>query len=143
MVLWHNTGACFGNTSFWWCRLGGVGGVTVTPAVTVKRDDLCILPPELWERVQARLKEWAEAYLRQTGGRFYGRPELSRESRYLFSGFLRCSQCGSAIVVGRRTHNPPHSWYACSLRTASASPWMTSMRPCSMRSSKKCSPRRH
>jgi site-specific DNA recombinase len=86
----------------------------VPPAVTVERPDLRIVDPTLWSSVQMRLRERADAYLRQTGGRFYGRPEVSRESRYLFSGFLRCRQCGGAMAVGRRSYNPPRSWYVCS-----------------------------
>jgi hypothetical protein len=72
------------------------------------------VPKELWDAVQARLKERAAAYLRQTGGRFYGRPESSRESRYLFSGFLQCSQCGSAMVVSAKSYHPVESLYKCS-----------------------------
>lgn len=80
----------------------------------MERPDLRIVDQDVWEAVQARLKERGEAYLRQTRGKLYGRAEGSRESKYLWSGFLRCGQCGGAMLVGKKTYNPPRSWYLCS-----------------------------
>ncbi len=86
----------------------------VAPAAIVDREDLRIVDQDLWQAVQTRLKERGDAYLRQTGGKFYGRPEVSRESKYLWSGFLHCAVCGGAMVVGKRTYHPPRPWYVCS-----------------------------
>ena len=86
----------------------------LTPAVTAARPDLRIVDQALWDQVQARLRDRGEAYLRQTGGKFYGWAEHSRESRYLWSGSLQCGQCGGAMVVGKKTYHPPQSWDACS-----------------------------
>ncbi len=87
----------------------------VAPKVVVKREDLRIVDQATWNAVQARLKERGEAYLRQTGGRLYGRAEVSRESHYLWSGFLQCGRCGGAMLVGKKTYRPRvQSWYACS-----------------------------
>ncbi len=84
------------------------------PLVSVERPDLRIVPAELWAPVAARLKERGEAYLRQTGGKFYGRAEASRESLYLWSGFLECAFCGGAMVVAKKSYRPARSWYGCS-----------------------------
>ncbi len=87
----------------------------VAPQVVVKRDDLRIVDQETWDAVQVRLKARGEAYLRQTGGKLYGRAEISRESKYLWSGFLQCGKCGGAMLVGKKTYRPRiQSWCACS-----------------------------
>jgi hypothetical protein len=98
------------------CRREGasLGRVRRHPVVTVDRPDLRIVDQRLWDAVQARRKERATAYIRRTGGKLYGRPEVSRESRYLWSGFLQCAICGGAMVVGKKAYNPPRSWYTCS-----------------------------
>ena len=83
------------------------------PLVTVERPDLRIVPPDLWAAVQARLRERSEAYLRQSGGRLFGRAEASRESLYLWSGFLQCAVCGGAMVVAKKIYRPARSYYGC------------------------------
>ncbi len=91
------------------------GRVKQQPVVTVDRPDLRIVDQKLWKAVQARRRERATAYLKRTSGRLYGRPEVSRESKYLWSGFLQCAVCGGAMVVGKRTYKPRvQNWYACS-----------------------------
>lgn len=88
---------------------------TVAPAVTVKREDLRVVDRDLWDAVQVRLRERGEAYLRQSGGKLYGRAETSRESKHLWSGFLQCAVCGGSMVVGKRTYKPTvRNWYVCS-----------------------------
>jgi site-specific DNA recombinase len=71
---------------------------------------LRIVPQELWERVRARRKERSH----EVGERVSrGLSRLSanhtgRSPRYLLSGLLRCSQCGSSYQLNGAKH------YACS-----------------------------
>ena len=87
----------------------------VAPHVVKDRPDLRIVDQAMWDAVQVRLKARGDAYLRQAGGRLFGRPELSREHHYLWSGFLQCAQCGGKMFVGKKTYRPKvQSWYGCS-----------------------------
>jgi len=67
---------------------------------------LRIIPDELWERVQARLKWLKENY---RGGRPVGLCSPRAGSRYLFSGILVCGECGArlSIVTGTRKNDHP------------------------------------
>jgi site-specific DNA recombinase len=89
-------------------------GPEVLPMHTAERPDLRIVDQSLWDATQTRLQERGEAYLRQTKGKFFGRAEASRESHYLWSGFMQCGECGGAMLVGKKTYKPSRSWYACS-----------------------------
>jgi DNA invertase Pin-like site-specific DNA recombinase len=68
-----------------------------------ERPDLQIVGPELWERVRRR---HAEVRQQLPAG---NRPTLMRgrnaalHSRYLFSGFMRCAECGGSIVAVHAT----------------------------------------
>ena len=89
----------------------------------VERSELAIVPPDLWDRVQSRLKAVRATYVRENGGRLWGRPETGRESKYLLSGMARCGcgnkgrdgvehVCGANIVVtGGQKHS--HYYYGC------------------------------
>lgn len=44
-----------------------------------------------------------ESYLRSVSGHLHGRPERGLASRYLLNGFIRCSVCGSYMVVGKQS----------------------------------------
>lgn len=84
----------------------------------VDREDLRIVPPELWGKVQRRLKSVRENYLRENDGTLWGRPEIGRESKYLLSGLARCGckkgehVCGANIVaLGGQKH--AHYYYGC------------------------------
>jgi len=46
-----------------------------------------------------------------TGGRLVGRPEGSRESRYLLTGISRCGVCGGSIYATRRSHGRHERFY--------------------------------
>jgi site-specific DNA recombinase len=94
----------------WGAKRNGRG-----PDVVVSREDLRIVDHATWEAVQARLKERGESYLRQAGGKLFGRAEMGREATYLWSGgFLRCAWCGGQMSVGKKLYHPPRSWYTCS-----------------------------
>ena len=85
------------------------------PEVVVTREDLRIVDQATWDAVQLRLKERGDSYLRQAGGKLFGRAERSRESQHLWSGFLRCAWCGGPMFVGKKTYRPKvQSWYGCS-----------------------------
>ena len=87
------------------------GRTTGRTLVSLEKPELRIVPPDLWAAVQARLTERGAAYLRQGGGKFDGRAEHSREAAYLWSGFLRCAECGSALIVVKKTR--VSSFYGC------------------------------
>lgn len=80
--------------------------------ITVEREDLRIIEPELWDKVQKRLASARATYVRSTGGKMWGRPDMGRESNYLLSaGIGRCGckndghECGrNIVVVGAQKH---------------------------------------
>lgn len=85
----------------------------------VDRADLRIVSPELWDKVQRRLKSVRATYIRDNNGTLWGRPEMGRESKYLLSGLARCGckkgehVCGANIAVtGGQKHS--HYYYGCS-----------------------------
>ncbi len=79
------------------------------------REDLRIIGPALWERVQKRLAAMRANYVRDNKGQLLGRPEQGRASKYLLSGLGLCKTCGGKIVVvGGRQRK--HMYYACSYR---------------------------
>ncbi len=87
----------------------------VTPRVVKDRPDLRIVDQATCDAMQGLLKIRGDAYLRQAGGKLFGRPELSREHHYLWSGFLQCARCGGKMFVGKKTYRPRvQSWYGCS-----------------------------
>lgn len=84
----------------------------------MEREDLRIVPPALWDRVQTRLKNVRDNYVRENNGTLWGRPETGRESKYLLSGLARCGckngehTCGANIVItgGQKLS---HYYYGC------------------------------
>lgn len=69
-------------------------------------DDLRIIAPELWDSVQDRLMRLKASYAS------HQRPGLlprSATSKYLFSGLLKCGECGGNLVIV--THNGPGGQY--------------------------------
>ncbi len=60
----------------------------------VPAEHLRIIPEDLWQRVQARLAQAGDAFVRRAGGRFIARAgRLDGESPFLMSGFLTCDAC--------------------------------------------------
>ena len=76
-----------------------------------ERPDLSIVDKVLWQRVQDRLLEAAKTARRQTDSNLLrGRaPEV--HARHLFSGFLKCAQCGGAMAIVAGGHGSPR--YGC------------------------------
>jgi site-specific DNA recombinase len=83
--------------------------------LTLDAPDLRIVSAELWRAAHDRLERTRQTYLRQTGGKLYGRPEAGIEARHLFSGFLVCGQCGGGMHAIRRTsrRGQPRIYFLC------------------------------
>ncbi len=84
-----------------------------------ERPDLRIIPPELWQNVQARLKAVEKTYLKDTHGNRWGRRGMGVEAKYLLTGLGRCGCCGANMVlVGGCSGSPPKRkriyYYGCS-----------------------------
>lgn len=85
----------------------------------VEREDLRIVPEDLWAKVQQRLTHVRDTYIRENNGTVWGRPEAGREPKYLLSGLARCGchngehVCGRSIaIVGGQKRS--HYYYGCS-----------------------------
>jgi site-specific DNA recombinase len=87
----------------WVDRRGTKARADVPEADWIVQDapELRIVSDELWRVAHARLDRTRQTYLRQTGGKLGGRPEL--ESRNLLSGFLVCGECGGSMHAIKRT----------------------------------------
>jgi DNA invertase Pin-like site-specific DNA recombinase len=81
-------------------------------APMTKHPGLQIVPQELWDAVQAKLKERRDTYLTHTRGNSYGRAGRAGESRWLLSGLARCGECGASMIVVARNGSRPY--YGCS-----------------------------
>lgn len=101
-------------------RSGGRVGKCVKQEkfLIIDRPDLRIVPAELFDKVQARLKATRDNYVRENNGTLWGRAETGRESKYLLSGLARCGckngehVCGASIaIVGGQKHS--HYYYGC------------------------------
>jgi site-specific DNA recombinase len=83
------------------------------------RPDLRIVPDDLWQRVQARLKDVRATYIRD-GGQWWGRPAAEK---YLLTGMGRCAICGKSLsVIGGNNGSPGRReksfYYGCSYHHA-------------------------
>ncbi len=83
------------------------------------RPDLRIVPQDLWEAVQKRLKAARQTYIRDNGGTLWGRPETGGHSKYLLSEIARCGICGASMVHTKGLGNGRSLYrrYACSRAT--------------------------
>lgn len=68
----------------------------------IDRPELAIVDRDLWDAVQARLVEHAQAYK--------SRAVPHRRTDYLLSGLLRCATCGGLLQISGGT---PHRYYRC------------------------------
>lgn len=68
--------------------------------IKASRPDLKIIDDELWNIVQLRRKESADAYSASKGGPlpFSGSVGSTKDSKFLLSSLGSCSECGSSIV---------------------------------------------
>jgi DNA invertase Pin-like site-specific DNA recombinase len=87
----------------------------------VEIPELRIVPQDLWDKVQDRLKEAQRVYLRRTDGKLWGRPEGANgiiSGKYFLSGLAECAECGGSIIIhrvpsGKKGQQP---YYCCSYR---------------------------
>ncbi len=67
--------------------------------VLVPAPELQIVPDDLWEAVQERLKTMRETYLRDVRGKLWAKPDLRRAGRYLLTDLAKCGCCGWNLAV--------------------------------------------
>ncbi len=78
--------------------------------IRIERPELAIVPVELWDRVQARLYFYG---LKPAEGRRRGLLSRARTSPYLFSGLLKCGECGANLIIGTGGGTHRNKKYVC------------------------------
>ena len=73
--------------------------------------ELRIVSEDLGRAVDARLDRNSTQYLRTTGGRLWGRPSGTGESKYLLVGLSTCGVCGGGMSVRSRSHGRVRAYY--------------------------------
>ncbi len=73
-----------------------------------ERPDLAIVSRELWEQVQRRLRSFDGLHTKKRG-----LLPRSVTSPYLFSGLLKCADCGGNLIVGTGGGTHVHKMYVC------------------------------
>lgn len=76
----------------------------------IPRPELAIVSVELWRRVQDRLNSFGR---KQAEGRQRGLLSRAITSPYLFSGLLKCGDCGANLIVGTGGGTHRHKKYVC------------------------------
>lgn len=81
-----------------------------TDWIRVKRPELAIVAAELWDRVQARFRNFDGQH---NHDKRRGLLSRAATSPYLLSGLLKCGQCGGNLIIatGGGTHRHPK--YVC------------------------------
>ena len=77
----------------------------------IERPELRIVCSELWERVQTRLAWTKKTYGQQTRNGLLNR---TASSQYLFSGIVKCADCGGNLVITSGRSRRGHRRYGCS-----------------------------
>jgi site-specific DNA recombinase len=78
--------------------------------IRVEHPELAVVPAELWNRVQARLDYFGR---KSSEGRRRGLFSRALTSPYLFSGLLKCGECGANLVIGTGGGTHIHKKYVC------------------------------
>ena len=78
--------------------------------IRMERPELAIVSRELWDRVQARLDFFGQ---KPAEGRRRGLFSRALTSPYLFSGLLKCGECGANLVIGTGGGTHVHKKYVC------------------------------
>ena len=76
----------------------------------IQRPELAIVSVELWRRVQDRLNSFGS---KSSEGRHRGLFSRAITSPYLFSGLLKCGDCGGNLIVGTGGGTHVHKKYVC------------------------------
>jgi site-specific DNA recombinase len=74
----------------------------------IPHPELAIVSPELWQRVQRRSASFGGEHKRR------GLFPRSQTSPYLFSGLLKCGECGGNLIIGTGGGSHRHPKYVCS-----------------------------
>jgi DNA invertase Pin-like site-specific DNA recombinase len=76
--------------------------------------DLRIIPEELWERVDRKIRKTRHAFARTANGRLCGHPSgADLRSAYLLSGLAKCAICGGSLVAYKRKRGDGKDLYIC------------------------------
>jgi site-specific DNA recombinase len=78
--------------------------------IRVEHPELAIVSAELWNRVQSRLDYFGR---KPSEGRRRGLFSRALTSPYLFSGLLKCGECGGNLVIGTGGGTHVHKKYVC------------------------------
>ena len=78
--------------------------------IRTQRPELAIVSGELWERVQTRLNFFGQ---KPSEGRRRGLFARALTSPYLFSGMLKCGECGANLIIGTGGGTHIHKKYVC------------------------------
>jgi len=78
--------------------------------IRVQHPELAIVAAELWDRVQACFDHFGR---KPSEGRHRGLLSRALTSPYLFSGLLKCGECGGNIVIGTGGGTHVHKKYVC------------------------------
>jgi site-specific DNA recombinase len=78
--------------------------------VRLERPDLAIVSSDLWGRVQVRLNRFG---VKASEGRRRGLLSRAVTSPYLFSGLLKCGDCGGNLIIGTGGGTHVHKKYVC------------------------------
>jgi len=87
--------------------------------IQIERPELAVVPAELWNRVQARLNLHGA---KPAEGRRRGLFARGFTSPYLFSGLLKCGECGANLIVGTGDLPPPAVQRLAAITSAAAHP---------------------
>ncbi|HXY23559.1 MAG TPA: recombinase family protein [Candidatus Acidoferrum sp.] len=78
--------------------------------IRLERPELAIVSAELWDAVQARLNHFGK---KPSEGRRRGLLSRALTSPYLFSGLLKCAECGGNLIIGTGGGTHVHKKYVC------------------------------
>jgi site-specific DNA recombinase len=78
--------------------------------IRLERPELAIVSVDLWSRVQGRLNRFG---VKVSEGRRRGLLSRAVTSPYLFSGLLKCSECGGNLIIGTGGGTHVHKKYVC------------------------------
>src|SRR5260370_6264130 len=78
--------------------------------IRTQRPELATVSCELWDRVQARLNFFGQ---KPSEGRRRGLFKRALTSPYLFSGLLKCGECGANLIIGTGGGTHVHKKYVC------------------------------
>ncbi len=79
--------------------------------IQVDLPDLRVVSEELWGAAHDRLRGARAVYLRDTGGKLWGKPANGIESRYLLTGMALCGLCHGALTIRSRSHGQHRAYF--------------------------------